>query len=153
VLDCDAVSHLEGVTNNIFGLGRMSGERIKGGDELVKYWMYPRIFNTTTYLNHTLLPDKTDKLPINVCLYQGEKFIDFGIRVKDPKCYARLTNMLDSIREEHVAELDSNLSVKPTVSLISEILMVNRLVGERSFAIERLGFLTSGFGLGFGLLG
>jgi hypothetical protein len=61
--------------------------------------------------------------------------------------------MLDSIREEHVAELDTNLSVKPTVSLISEILMVNRLVGERSFAIERLGFLTSGFGLGFGLLG
>lgn len=153
MVDCDAISHLEGVTNEIFGLGRMSPVQFKGGDELVKYWLYPRVFNTSTYLNHTLLADKKDKLPINVCLYQGEKFVDFGIRVEDPMCYKRLTTMLDAIKEEHIAELDSDLNVKPRVSLISEILMVKKSINERTFAIEGLGFLTSGFGLGFGGLG
>lgn len=153
VIDCDAVSHLEGVSNQIFGLGRMSSVETKGDDLIAKYWMYPRVFNTTSYLNHTLLADKKDKLPINVCLYQGEKFVDFGIRVKDPKCYKRLTTMLDSIRDEHVANLDSELDVKPKVSLISEILIVTKTVGARAFAIEGLGFLSSGLGLGLGGFG
>ena len=116
---------------------------VKG--EQIKYWMYPRVFNTTMYLNHTLLADKDDKLPINVCLYQSDNFVDFGIRIKDVKCYQSLVRILESIKEKHVVDLDSDLAVKPTVSLISEILIADRPLSPRAFAIERFGGLTSGF--------
>jgi len=150
IISCDAVSHLDGVKNDIFGIGRMLE---KNKENNVRYWLYPRIINTTLYLNHTLITDKSDKLPINVMLYQGDKFIDFGVRVIDLKCYNRLVSNFDLITNEHIVELDSDLDVRPTVSLISEILFIDRNINRRAFAIESLGFLTSGFGLGFGLLG
>ena len=79
-------------------------------------------------------------------MYQGEKFVDFGIRVQEEKCFQRLVKVLDMVKQAHNAELESDLVVKPTVSLISEVLIMDRLVNRRAFAIESLGGLTAGFG-------
>jgi len=145
IIECDAVNHLVDVPNKVFGLGRMPA--VKG--ELTKYWMYPRVENSTFYLNHHLNLNTTNDG--NVVLYHGDKFVDIGVRVKDLKCYQRLVNFLDSITVEHEVELDSTLTVKPKISIFSEVLLLdNPKVLRRSFFIENLGFLNQGL---FNLMG
>jgi hypothetical protein len=144
IVECDGISHLDGVSFELFGLGHMS---VSNG-EVEKYWMYPRDVNSSVYLNHTLISDVKDKLPINVMLYHGDKFVDFGIRVEDLKCYKRLVSLLDSVKEEHLVNIDSELEVKPTVSLISEVLVMGRSLSRRAFAIEALGRFGPFGGLG-----
>ena len=116
---------------------------VKG--ESVKYWLYPKVLNASTYVNHTFLLNVTDKAPISISLYQSDKFIDFGFRVTDVKCYERLVTFFDAVPIEHVAELESDLVVKPTVSLLGEVLLI-----ETSKEKRRGGGFGGGFGRGFG---
>ena len=117
---------------------------VKG--EPIKYWMYPRVFNTTTYLNHTLLVNQNDTAPISISLYQSDKSIDAGIRIGNEKCFQRIVNFFDTVKVSH--DVDFAGVVGEKVSLFSEILIVDRVIHERAFGIEVFG----GLGL-FGLLG
>jgi len=151
IIDCDAVRHLSGVSTRFFGLGRVPV--VKG--ESARYWLYPRIENTTTYLNHTWnFINKTTESPVNTLLYQGDKFINFGIRVPDLKCYQRIVKFLDTITVEQFVELESDLVVRPTVGLIGEVLIVDPTMTKRNLGpLGLLALLSLSSPFGFGFLG
>jgi hypothetical protein len=153
-IDCDAVRHLSGVPTKIFGLSRIPV--VKG--EVPRFWLYPRVENSTVYLNHTWnFINKTAQSPVDVVLYQGEKFVDFGIRVPEAKCYERIVKFLNGVTSEQVVELESSVVPRPTVNMIGEVLIVDQVMEKRRVggglgALGLLALLSIG-GAGFGFLG
>ena len=140
-VNCDAQAHLNGVDPLIYGFGIDTIVK----DDSIRYWMYPRVLNTSMYQNHNVVLNETGKPLVNLCLYYSEKFVDHGIRVTDLKCYKSLVKHFEAIKYENVVEIESDLLVKPSVSLIGEILIV-----ESSMEKRRGGGFGGGFGRGFG---
>ena len=143
--------HLSGVPNKIYGIGRIPV--VKG--EVARYWLYPRVENTTTYLNHSWgVINKAVETPVNIVLYSGEKFVDFGIRVPSDKCYQRIVRFLDGVTGEQVVEVESGVVPRPTVNLIGEVLIVDPTMQRRSIlGLLVVSSLLGGFGFGAPFLG
>jgi len=143
-ITCDAVSHLNDLTNLFYGFGRRINE-VKGSLEMTKYWMYPKVFNTSNYFNHSIvLNESISKSPVNLCLYYSEKFVDFGVRVTDLKCFKSLANYFSSQNQTEHALVESEQGpITASVSLIGEIAVVES-------SMEKRGRFGGGFGRGFG---
>jgi len=171
-ISCDAQKHLDGISHLLYGFG--IDANMKGGVDSIRYWMYPKILNTTMYLNHSVVLNASNlshdmSHDMNMCLYYSDKFVDHGIRITDLKCYQSLVKHFEMIKEEHVAEIESDLLVKPTVSLIGEIMVLDSSMEKRrggfgghggfgrggfgGGGFGRGGFGRGGFGGGFGFGG
>ena len=95
--------------------------------------MYPKIFNSSKYLNYSIVLNETiSQSPVNLCLYYSDKFVDYGVRVTDLKCYQSLVKYFDTLNETNhvVVESEASLSTS-TVSLIGEIAIVETSMEKR----------------------
>jgi hypothetical protein len=109
-----------------FGLG-MIPELNGLKTDLVKYWMYPRSLDNMTYVNHIIMVDGIFR---DVFLYYGEKFVEYGIRVTDSKCFGRLVNLING-SPVHMLPIESDFIIKSAVSMIGEVLIFDKDVSKR----------------------
>jgi len=136
----------------VFGLGVVP-EFVDAKTELVRYWLYPRSLNNITYVNRTLVLDGGVR---DVFLYYGEKFVEYGFRVTDAKCFGRLIGLIRGSSVEHMLPIESDLVVKPVVPMIGEVLVYDKEVSKRWLYGYGFGLGLGGWGyggLGYGGLG
>jgi hypothetical protein len=108
-----------------YGFGRRINE-VKGSLKTAKYWMYPKVFNTSNYLSHSIvLNESISKSSVNLCLYYSDKFVDFGVRVTDLKCFKNLANFFNSQNETEHTLVESETGPKAaSISLIGKIAVI-----------------------------
>jgi len=123
----------------IFGLGVVPGS-VDAKTELVRYWLYPRTLDNSTYFNHSLIVEGGIR---ELFLYYGEKFVEYGFRVTDVECFGRLIALIRGCSVEHMIPLESELDVKAVVPMVGEVLYFDKEVSKRWL----YGY---GFGLGYG---
>jgi len=111
----------------VFGLGVVP-EFVDAKTELVRYWLYPRSLNNITYVNRTLVLDGGVR---DIFLYYGEKFVEYGFRVTDDKCFGRLIGLIRGSSVERMIPLESDLVVKPVVPMIGEVLVLDKDISKR----------------------
>jgi hypothetical protein len=153
-VECPAVFEwpVSGVPSyKIFGLGVVP-EFVDAKAELVRYWLYPRQLDNVTYVNHTVLFDGAVR---DIFLYYGEKFVEYGFRVTDIKCFGRLIGLIRGSSVERVIPLDAERSV--TVPMIGEVLVYDKEVSKRwlygygfGLGLGGWGYGGLGYGLGYG---
>lgn len=128
---------------SVWGIGIIGREqRI----ENVRYWLYPRKLDNSSYLNHTMVAD--NGRVVDLVVGCGERFVDVaGLRITDCKCFERLVRMFDvSSRTPHMARLESEPTVVQEIPLIGEVLVLDKHVQKRWL----WGFGWGGMGLGWG---
>jgi hypothetical protein len=135
-VSCDAVLHLAGVPQRVFGLGRIADSNEK--HDGTTFGLYPKQFqaitNSTIYLNRTwdfaAAAEKREQVFIS--LYHAEVNGDFGVRVPDIKCYERLVKNINANVLERSVELDSfHHESLQKVSLIGEVLILEQIKVRR----------------------
>ena len=126
------MSHLNSLPYLFYGFGRRVNEA-SGNMESTKYWMYPKVSNTSNYLNHTVVLNETiSKSPVNLFLYNSDKFVDFGVRVTDLKCYQSLVRYFGTLNETDHSLVESEMSLNTTtVSLVGEIAVFETTMEKR----------------------
>jgi hypothetical protein len=140
-VECPAIFEVTGdLEARVFGIGFVP-ELTNVKVEQVRYWLYPRSLDNVTYVNHTTTVDGVVR---DIVLYYGDKFVEYGIRVTDIKCYQRLVSLVKGSSSGRVVTLESDLPVKPVVSLIGEVLIYDKEVSKR---------WLWGYGWGLGGLG
>ena len=118
-VECPTVFEVkEDFQSKVFGLERIVPELNNQHAESVKYWLYPRLSDNMTFVNHTTIVDGVSK---DLLLYYSAKFVDFGLRVTQKKCYQRLVTLIKNSPSDHQVNLQTDLPVKSIVSLIGEI--------------------------------
>ena len=132
---------MTGLANKIYGLGRVSTP-VKG--DLVKYWMYPRVFNTTTYSNHK----KNTTESFDIELYHSATINqNFGIRLTESKCFTNMVNFINTLRKEKEVTLVESGDANQQVKLFGEVLIVNQDEQKRALNHgEFSGFFHENFG-------
>jgi len=113
---------------NVWGIGVIGHEeRI----ENVRYWLYPRRLDNSSYLNHTYVAD--NGRVVDLVIGCGERFVDVaGLRITDCKCYERLVRVFDeSSRRPHMSRLESEPTVVEEIPLIGEVLVLDKHVQKR----------------------
>jgi len=136
----------------VFGLGVVP-EFVDAKIELVRYWLYPRSLDNITYVNHTFSVEGAVR---DIFLYYGEKFVEYGFRVTDAKCFGRLIGLIRGSSVEHMLPIESDLVVKPVVPMIGEVLVYDKEVSKRWLYGYGFGLGLGGWGyggLGYGGLG
>ena len=71
-----------------------------------------------------------DGVPRDLVLYHSEKFINYGVRVTDFRCFLKLVTLLNTGTLNHVVRLEN--SVK-TISLFGEVVIGDKTVVKRYF--------------------
>ena len=137
----------------VFGLGIIP-EFVDAKIELVRYWLYPRSLNNITYVNHTFVLDGAARV---VFLYYGEKFVEYGFRVTDAKCFGRLFGLIRGSSVEHKVPVLGASGVKTEVPMIGEVLVYDKEVSKRwlygygfGLGLGGWGYGGLGYGLGYG---
>jgi hypothetical protein len=152
IISCDAVMEkMEGLKYEVFGLGRVISleEEEKMNVDEIKYYLYPRHLENSTYLNRTI---EIDGEMIDLFVYFDEEPVESGIRVTSLKCYKRLVKMFDLTTVEHVPVIDGE--EREECTLFGEVLVLDKEAHKRWF-----GGLWGGLGLwspwlwGFGFWG
>lgn len=129
--ECEAIANVSALGSkmfSIYGIGKLSTEIKDMKAESVRFFLYPRNIDNQTYFNYSVPIEGSN---VDLVLYYAEKFIDYGLRVTDLKCYERIVDMFSRSIENHVVRLESDLLVKPEVSLIGEILCNDKTVQKR----------------------
>jgi hypothetical protein len=111
----------------VFGLGIIP-EFINVKTEVVKYWLYPRLLDNITYVDHMIM---ANGFVHDVFLYYGEKFTEYGFRVTDDKCFGRLKNLFQGSSVERMMPIESGFIVNPVVPMIGEVLVFDKDVSKR----------------------
>jgi len=117
---------------SVFGIGMMSErDRVEGKIESVRYWLYPRKLDNSSYLNHSVVAD--NGRVVDVVVGCGERFVDVaGLRITDCRCYERLVRLFDDAsRQPHMARLETEPTVVQEVPLIGEVLVLDKHVQKR----------------------
>lgn len=108
---------------NFYGIGQLPVDYDYTKIELVKYFVYPRELDNTTYLGHTWT---TTEQVVDLVLYYGETGLQSGVRVSSLSCWTRLVELL---RATTVTE-----TVKVTgvdTPLIGEVLVSDRKLQKK----------------------
>lgn len=136
IIECPTEGKFGGLAKElgVFGISRVEGLE-KVNPEEVRYWFYPRRLDNSTYFNRTVL---VDGIPRDLVLYYSEKFVDFGIRVTNMKCYQSLVRLFNGVSVNKMVQIEGGSNV----SLFGEVLMLDREISKR---------WLPGFGWGFGL--
>jgi len=136
-VECPTIFHtVDGIESRVFGMGFIP-EFIEVTPENVRFWLYPRSLDNITYVDHTVVVDGVTK---NIVLYYGDKMVEHGMRVTDLKCYERMVGLIKGSSSGRSVTLESDLPVKPVVTMIGEVLVMDKVVSKRW-----------GYGYGWGL--
>jgi hypothetical protein len=128
-LECPAIVDIRGeLIYKVFGLGFVP-ELNNVKSEQVRYWLYPRSLDNVTYVNHTITVDGVVR---DIVLYYGDKFVEYGIRVTDIRCFERLVALIKTS------------TIGEGSSLFGEVLIYDKEVSKR---------WLWGYGWGLGLGG
>lgn len=146
LIECPAVFECKGDrVFRVFGLSRIP-EMVEGKTEMMRYWLYPRKLDNSTYFNHTI---RIGDALSDLVLYFGDKFIDYGFRVTDLKCYERLVGLFKESTMTHLVPLEG---IKTEVPLFGEVLVLDKNVQKKWLYGYGWG-LGSSLGWGWGGLG
>jgi hypothetical protein len=127
-VECPTVFETTGdLESRVFGLGIIP-ELVNAKVDQVRFWLYPRSLDNVSYGNHTVTVDGAVR---DIVLYFGAKFVEYGLRVPDLKCYQRLVGLIRGSSTGRIVNLESDLPVKPVVSLIGEVLILDKEVSKR----------------------
>jgi len=117
---------------SVFGVGMQSeGARVEGRVETIRYWLYPRKLDNSSYLNHSVVAD--NGRVVDIVVGCGERFVDVaGLRISDCRCYERLVRMFDeAARLPHMARLETEPTIVQEIPLIGEVLVLDKHVQKR----------------------
>jgi hypothetical protein len=143
IVDCGAVTEFGALGErrfDVFGLGRWSSEIERVED--IRYWLYPRSVDNTTYMNHTIVINGE---PIDLFVYYGEKFLFTGIRVTELKCYERLVELFRLSVAEHTPIIGG--IEREESRLFGEVLFMDKQLKKRWWGGWGWG---AGWGYGWG---
>jgi len=131
-IECPAVGELGERKFSVFGMGMIPDVAEGRGVESMRYWLYPRSLNGTTYANRTITLE--NGRVADLILWSGERASSesVGIRVTDVKCYERLVRLFaDASRVPHMVRLESGPQSVQEVPLFGEILIMDKNVQKR----------------------
>jgi hypothetical protein len=139
IIECSAEAKFGDLSKDltVFGISRIVDVSKEISRESVRYWFYPRSIDNATYRDHKVLDGSEQK---DLVLYYSEKFIDFGIRVTDEKCYISIVQLFDGATMNHMVSVNGD--EKEDISLFGEVLIANQETAKR---------YVTGFGWGIGL--
>lgn len=129
-VECNAVANFSTVGSAyfLFGIEKVRDIFVDVPFEQVKFYLYPRSLDNSTYLNYTFeLEGKFH----DFVLYYGENFVDYGIRVIDVACYEKIVRWFRPLVDFHVISLTDVNVVPYNVSLIGEVLIHDKTVLKR----------------------
>ena len=150
MIDCPAVSNFSSLITlipsvRVFVLSRIP-ELVDVKTEMMRYWIYPRRLDNTTYFNHTL---RVGDIGGDLYLYYSEKFEQFGFRVTELKCYERLVELFRKSTVSHPVKIEDGVE---EVSLFGEVLVFDKVIQKKWLYGWGLGSYGWGWGgLGYGL--
>ena len=145
VIECSAVLETRGLGSRrceVFGLRRMEKEADQK-IESIKYYLYPREMENTTYLDRVV---EVEGQKIELYLYYSDKFVSNGLRVTDLKCYEKLVT---GVYEKSTASHEITIG-EEKVSLFGEILIADKPAHKRWIGWLSPWSMGWGWGLGWG---
>ena len=95
--------------------------------ESIKFWLYPWQSNNSKYMDHTIMTNNGIK---DLFIYYGDKFIDYGFRISEIKCYERLVDLIRGSPLQNTNLLESDLNVKlrqKEVPMIGQVLIFDKV--------------------------
>jgi hypothetical protein len=148
-IECPADANLGELSSDfkIFGMSKVpevADQKLKD----VKFWMFPRNLDNTTYSDHFIIEKKSDNVEEeqkhhDIFFYHSEHLEEFGFRVQDEKCFERIAHLFNGASVNHMVSVNGDENgISSEVSLFGEVLMVHKQNTKR--------FLFGGLGLGFG---
>ena len=127
-VECDAfleLSVLGSRTFNFFGIGQLPLDYDFTKLELVKYFIYPRELDNTTYLGHSW---PTTGSTVDLVLHYGETGVLSGVRVSTLSCWTRLVELLRGT----VVTLPVRVTgLETDIPLIGEVLVNDRKLQKK----------------------
>ncbi|CAF0950857.1 unnamed protein product [Brachionus calyciflorus] len=150
-VECDAFTELSALGSrsfNFLGIGQLPNDYNFSRVESVRYSLYPRELDNTTYLNYSL-PVNGGSVDLN--LYFGESATETGIRVASLSCWARLVELLratvltDTVRVEDVESV-----------LVGKVVIVDRKFQKKwlwGYGLGYYGLYNPWSFYGYGLYG
>ena len=144
-VECDAFLELTIMgsrTFNFFGIGQLPLDFDYSRIETVRYFVYPRELENTTYLNHTWT---TNGELVDLVMYYGETGLMSGIRVSSMSCWTRLVELLRGTTTTQTVRVTG---VETEIPLIGEV-----LVSDRKLQKKWLWGYGYGYGYPFGYYG
>jgi len=139
-VECDAfleLSVLGSRTFNFYGIGQLPIDYDFTKLESVRYFIYPRELDNTTYLGHSWT---TTGQEVDLVLYYGETGLQSGVRISGLTCWTRLVTLL---RGTLTTESVRVTGLETQVPLIGEV-----LVSDRN--LQKKWLYGLGYGLGYG---
>lgn len=103
----------------MYGIGSMVKDA--NSSDIVKFKLFPKNLTELTY-GESKVPTLKGK-NADLFLYQSEKLNDFGIMVKDSKCYKKLIDFFGSVKKELIVDKMAEKRLSK-VSLIGYVLNV-----------------------------
>jgi hypothetical protein len=102
--------------------------------ESMRYWLYPRSLNGTTYANRTVALE--NGRVADLMLWYGERAAtegqQLGVRVTDVQCYERLVRLFaDASRQPHMVRLEAGPQAVQEIPLFGEVLVMDKNVQKR----------------------
>jgi hypothetical protein len=152
-VECGAVGEFGDRKFSVFGMGMIPDAEGRSVESM-RYWLYPRSLNGTTYANRTVAIEG-GRL-VDLILWAGERAAagaeTLGIRITDLKCYERLVRMFaEASRQPHMVRLEAGPQAVQEVPLFGEVLIMDKNVQKRW--LWGYGWGLGGLGWGWGGLG
>lgn len=124
-----------------FGLGIALDIDVTTKKESIKFWFYPWQSNNSKYIDHTIVTNNGIK---DIFIYYGDKFIYYGFRISDIKCYEELVDLIRGSFVQNTTLMNSDLNVKPHQK---EVIMIGQVLIFDKDTLKKQRWLFGGFPL------
>jgi hypothetical protein len=144
-IECDSVWELSNSTEKyqMLGLSKIVVDVADVKPESVKYYLYPRKLDNSTYLNRTV---EVDGKVCDLYLSYSEKETEVrGLRVSDLKCWEKIVKMFSESIATHSVEIKPDVQVP----LFGEILIRDAEIQKRWLWGYGWGYGGWGWGNGY----
>lgn len=126
VVECEAISNFtefSPIKYEVFGLGRIENNKQALSAEFIKFSLIPRKLDNSAWISNEVVENGVEK---SLSLFHSIKYEDFGLRIKDLACYEKFVTLVSSFVQDNIVTLESELAVKPTVSLFGDLVLLER---------------------------
>jgi len=126
-VECDSVLELSNSTEkfNMWGLSKIATIDAAAKPESVKYNLYPRKLDNSSYLERTIeIAGKSVELDLH---YGDKESEERGLRVSDLKCWEKIVKLFSESLATHSVEIKSDVQVE----LFGEILIRDAVMQKR----------------------
>jgi len=133
-IECGAVGEFGDRRFSVFGMSMIPDVAEGRAVESMRYWLYPRSLNGTTYANRTVALE--NGRVADLMLWYGERAAtegqQLGVRVTDVQCYERLVRLFaDASRQPHMVRLEAGPQAVQEIPLFGEVLVMDKNVQKR----------------------